>query len=85
MPVSVFIKCVLLGSDYDPELRNVLLMINRELTAGGRAFSQIAGEIASGRITTGHSLETSLHAVRVPLVEALRAVKQALVQGEPAP
>jgi len=83
MSVHAFMRYQILGPDYDPHLRKLFLSLNRELTAQGRNFNQIAKHMNNG----GGSVEATgmLDAIRVPLIRALLAIKEALARGMPQP
>ncbi|MFY9287902.1 MAG: hypothetical protein WAO98_05315 [Alphaproteobacteria bacterium] len=83
MSVNAFIKCMILGADYDPNLREVFFMLNRELTAQGRNLNQIAKQLNSGMSPAQGTKQ--LEAIRNPLVQALNAVKWALARNLPMP
>ena len=88
LSVNAYIKVSTLNSDYkppiDPELHEALFALNRELTAQGRNLNQIAKHLNSGKATPSQGV-TLLQAIRRPLVQALLAVKNALVHGMPSP
>ena len=88
MTVNEFIRAVALGSDYKPlpdaVLHKILIGLNKELTAQGRNVNQIAKHLNGGTATSGQAVDM-LDAIRVPLVRALYAVKNALVQTAPHP
>jgi hypothetical protein len=83
-----YIRATVLGSDYkqpiNPELQKTLLMLNRELTAQGNNLNQIARHLNEGAATPSQGV-AMLDAIRRPLVQALLAVKNALVQKAPQP
>jgi hypothetical protein len=88
LSVNAYIKVSTLGSRYkppiDPALHEALFALNRELTAQGRNLNQIAKHLNGGTATPRQGVAL-LEAIRGPLVQALRAVKNALVQGRPSP
>ena len=88
MSVNEYIRASALGSAYrppiNPELHKTLLSLNRELTAHGRNLNQIAKQLNTDTATPNQGIDM-LDAIRVPLVRALYAVKNALVQGAPQP
>jgi hypothetical protein len=81
MSVSAFVKCLILGLDYDPHMQKLFLALNRELTAQGRNLNQIAKHLNNG----GASAEgvAMLDAIRTPLMRALYAVKDKLAATAP--
>lgn len=83
LSVNAFVKCVIIGTEYDPHIRKIFLMLNRELTAQGRNLNQIAKHLNSnGSIEVGMAM---LDVIRIPLLKALHAVKAALTHNAPQP
>lgn len=85
---NTFIRASALGSVYepplDPALVKALFTINKELTAQGRNLNQIARQLNSGTVTPSQAVDM-VDYIRIPLIRALCAVKNALDQGAPHP
>jgi hypothetical protein len=84
MPVNAFVKYALLGTDYDPNLRNLLHKTYCELTRQGINLNQIAKKLNSGMATPSQGIAV-LEAIREPLIRTLRTVGNALTRGQPMP
>jgi len=85
--VNAYVRAAALGSDYkppiDPELRKVLLALNRELTRQGTNLNQIAKHLNSGQLSPSHG-ETMLDVLNRSMLKTHMAVRHALTR-EPAP
>jgi hypothetical protein len=85
---NTYIRAASLDSDYKqpltPELKKTLLVVVRELTAQGNNLNQIAKHLNGGMATPNQAM-SMLDSIRVPLVRALLAARNAIVQGAPQP
>lgn len=84
MSIVAYIKARIIGSHYDPNTRNVLLRLNKDLTLYGRTLDYIRDSIKL-QILAQNQIEAMLQDIRTPLIEALRAIKQFLAQGMTLP
>lgn len=79
--VNAYIKTSMLGTTHkaklDPELKNVLLALNRELTAQGRNLNQIAKHLNAGSITHSTAMD-ALGPLSIALRDTHRLVRKAL-------
>ena len=84
MPVNAFVKYALLGTNYDPTLRDLMGRTYSELTRQGINLNQIAKQLNGGTATPAQGI-AMLEAMRVPWRQALHAVGNALTGGGPMP
>ena len=85
MSVNAFLNCLILGKDYDPTLRYLLLKTNRELTAQGSNLNQLAKLRNSGKASIAEE-EGMLGVLARSILPTHRAVRDALVKDKgPAP
>jgi len=82
MSVNAFIKCLILGSDYDPQLRDTLYALNLEFTRQGQNLNQIAKHHNKGTITQMEG-EALLATIGRSHLHTHKAIRSALALGEP--
>lgn len=80
MSMVAYIKTKIVGSHYDPNVRHVLLRLNRDLTLYGQSLHHLSEGLKQGTLPQERSA-IMLEEIRLPLVEALQSLKRYLAQG----
>jgi Mobilization protein NikA len=84
--INGYIRAAALGSSYRPpcdtELKRILLVLARELTAQGNNLNQVARRLNAGIAPAMHG--ATLEALTSSLKETLRHVREALARGGPS-